>query len=388
MQRRRMRVRGSRPRNNRAGALFLLTLAVVSIGCAPLTAKTLGERESGYTYVPIDPFAVRTCPGGSCSCDPEAGELCGREYRTLLESLPDNAVRMLVERFNASGSVTYGAAKVGSAGESYQVTVDYINADTIDLPVYIRKSVRRYKEEPKVRSWWFSWLPAAQEPPIILDERFIVPVTAPSTRLDVPDSEEYSVERATATNCSGDTCSGPATEEQKKADQRRDAQLREEKYEKFDVPLYIGIGLRISAAIDVLGADANIAGIGIIAAEAEANKLRGSLVVQTLGVNGKSVAAALPIQSELNRTTAQNAIVSVGAIKALLYAGDTVVSPRVVGLYLPFPGGKALVNRIISAISNDRVVWKRPCVQKDTRDAKTAATAPTSAAPTDTSLPN
>ena len=98
--------------------------------------------------------------------------------------------------------------------------------------------------------------------------------------------------------------------------------------------------------------------------EAEANNLRGSLTVQTLGVNGQAISAALPIQSELNRTTAQNAIVAVGSIKALLYENGTVVNPRVVGMYLPFPGGKPLVNAIISELSKKRVVWYRPCIER------------------------
>lgn len=130
----------------------------------------------------------------------------------------------------------------------------------------------------------------------------------------------------------------------------------------FNIPVYVGVGLRVSASVYVTSASANISGIGIIGAEAEADRLKDSLVVQTLGVNGKSVAAALPIQSELNRTTAQSAIVSVGSIKALLYADETVTSPRVVGLYLPFPGGKPLVNALISELSSQRVTWKRACL--------------------------
>lgn len=131
---------------------------------------------------------------------------------------------------------------------------------------------------------------------------------------------------------------------------------------EFNIPVYVGIGLRVSANVDVIGSNANISGIGVIGAEAEAERVKGSLVVQTLGVNGKSIAAALPIQSELNRTTAQNAIVAVGSIKALLYADDITVSPRVVGIYLPFPGGKPLVNALISELSKKRVEWPRQCL--------------------------
>lgn len=297
-------------------ALVLLSMVAMLAGCATTFApKTLGERESGYTYVPIDPFAVQTVPGDSCKDTPQEK---AKTYGTLLQSLPDNAVRMLIERFNASGSVTYGAAKLGAKGESYRVTVDYINADTINVRVWISKSMKFAGSSSQER-------------------QFVSLLAAPDARF-VPDSEEYTI-----------------TREKPRPEVISD-------FVEFNIPVYVGIGLRVAATVDVVGANVNISGIGVIGAEAEAERLKGSLVVQTLGVNGKSIAAALPIQSELNRTTAQNAIVAVGAIKALLYADETAVSPRVVGIYLPFPGGKPLVNALISELSKQRVEWPRPCL--------------------------
>ena len=273
--------------------------------------KTIGEVESGYTYIPIDPFPVQTVAGDSCKDSTK--NISGQ----LLDALPDNAVRMLVERFDLSGGVTYGVSKSGAKGESYRVTVDYINADTINVPVWIAKSMVSTKTN-------------AHEP---------VYMFSPPSADFVPGTEIYEVTR-------------------------EEPKLKGEfpSYSEFNIPVYVGVGLRVSANVYVVGANANISGIGIIGAEAEAEKLRGSLVVQTLGVNGKSIAAALPIQSELNRTTAQNAIVAVGSIKALLYADETIKSPRVVGIYLPFPGGKPLVNAIISELSKKRVKWERPCL--------------------------
>lgn len=271
--------------------------------------KSSGEMESGYTYIPIDPFPVQTVNADSCNETPNKvpGE--------LLDALPDNAVRMLVERFDLSGAVTYGASKSGARGESYRVTVDYINADTINVPVWIGKSMRlKNNGGPKV-----------------------VDLFSSAGDTYVAGSEVYVVSR--------------------EAPKEKDSLLAE-----FNIPVYVGVGLRVSANVYIVGANANISGIGVIGTEAEAEKLKGSLVVQTLGINGKSIAAALPIQSELNRTTAQNAIVAVGSIKALLYADETVKSPRVVGIYLPFPGGKPLVNAIISELSKKRVKWDRPCL--------------------------
>lgn len=294
--------------------IVLAILAIALSGCAATFApKSVAETESGYTYVPIDPFAVQTVPGDSCN---ESGKHNIEKYGTLLESLPDNAVRMLIERFNASGSVTYGPAKLGTKGESYRVTVDYINADTINVQVWISKRMQSFEG----------------------DVLSVPLIAAPDNIRFRPGSETYVITREKP-------ASGSISE-----------------YVEFNIPVYVGIGLRVAATIDVIGSSANISGIGVIGAEAEAEKIKGSLVVQTLGVNGKSIAAALPIQSELNRTTAQNAIVAVGSIKALLYADDTSVSPRVVGIYLPFPGGKPLVNALISELSKKRVEWPRPCL--------------------------
>jgi hypothetical protein len=291
----------------------------------------MGEQQSGYTYVPIDPFAVDTQPGEGCIATEQQQP---KVYGTLLESLPDNAVRMLIEQIDSSGTVTYGPAKFGSKGQAYTVTIDYINADTINFPVWISRTVS-LADNSTVLVPLTGEIPQGQPQPII------------------PGSAIYTVSR--------------------------------EKPEKiwdgynvlFNVPVYVGIGLRVSATVEVIGASANISGIGVIGAEADAQKLRGSLVVQTLGVNGKSVAAALPIQSELNRTTAQSAIVAVGSIKALLYADETSVSPRVVGLYLPLAGGKPLVNALISELSKERPVWRRPCLVAPKPIGSSAVAVPT-----------
>src|SRR5262245_58610337 len=106
--------------------LAYLVFVVMLGGCATTFApRSEAEKASGYAYVSIDPFAVLTIKGDDCSGN--------AKYRGLLESLPDNAVRMLVERITASGKVTYGPAKLGARGESYRVTIDYINADTVNF---------------------------------------------------------------------------------------------------------------------------------------------------------------------------------------------------------------------------------------------------------------
>lgn len=310
------------------------------MGCAhTLIPQTTAAKESGYTYIPVDPFPVPmypdkvTCGLRVAKSDEEWEALLeDAEYRPLLESLPDNAVRMSIEQFDSSGKVSYGPAGLGAKGESYKVTVDYVNSDTTNFRVLIAKVA--YNKNSSEYDYVDLLNP--------VDE---AKYDANSVRYDVK-AAEYLFEEPEGT------------------------------YYEYNIPVYVGIGLRVTADIDVLGASANISGLGAIGVEAEANNVKGSLIVQTLGINGKSIAAALPIQSELNRTTAQNAIVAVGSIKALLYDEKTATAPRVVGIYLPFPGGKPLVNAIISEISKgDSVSWTRPCVSKKSESSEPVKTA-------------
>lgn len=320
----------------------LIVIAATLSGCAHTfqsrLPQTPASRESGYTYIPVDPFPVpvypdkESCNLGSVKNDEEFQQrLKELKYRPLLEALPDNAVRMSIEQFESSGNVKYGPAGIGAKGESYKVTVDYVNSDTTNFRVRIAKTATN--RESKMREY--------------ID--LLNPIN--ETMYDI-NSIRYEVKAL-----NGVASLSFHSRDSSKPESRQDAL-----YYEYNIPVYVGVGLRVTANVDVIGSNANISGLGIIGAEAEASAVKGSLIVQTLGINGKSIASALPIQSELNRTTAQNAIVAVGSIKALLYDEKTATAPRVVGIYLPFPGGKPLVNAIISEMSKeDSMYWMRSC---------------------------
>jgi hypothetical protein len=308
--------------------LGVLAASILVSGCSTLVRETPAERLSGYTYIPVDPFSVKTNPGDSCEADtsfsPESSvNVSGIPYGTLLESLPDNAVRTTVETFYADGTVTYGASKVNAKAESYRMTVDYINADTTNVDIWIKREAKIYGTNE------------------------LEPINIFSPAHDRYSEYTVGSDVYTVTSTPPDRSSSDFIN-----------------YQYFSLPVYVGIGLRATADISDVKSGANISGLGAIGLGAETSELKGSLTVQTLGVNGQAIASALPIQSELNRTTAQNAITAVASIKALLYEDGTIVQPRVVGIYLPFPGGKALVNSIISELSSARVIWHRPCIAK------------------------
>jgi len=127
----------------------------------------------------------------------------------------------------------------------------------------------------------------------------------------------------------------------------------------YNIPVYVGVGLRLTADIDILSREVNLSSLPALAASVKAGDASGSLVVQTLGVTGKPVAGGLIFSSELNETTVQNAVLSLGAIKAILYSDTAVVKPRVTGIYLPLPdGNEELVNLIVSGLASAPIEWK------------------------------
>jgi hypothetical protein len=108
------------------------------------------------------------------------------------------------------------------------------------------------------------------------------------------------------------------------------------------VPTYVGIGLRLSAHLLVNQGTVDLGNLVAIGAAAQEKRLSGTLVIQTLGISGESVAAVIPIPSEISAASIQNALVAIGTIKSKIYDEKTTLSPRVVGTYNVFgDDGKA-----------------------------------------------
>lgn len=337
--------------SHKASIIIISALLISVAGCSGLYTQpkpiSSGEAVSGYTYVPIDPTKVGIDPG-DCSMtlrdiETKADNSAPKKLK-LLDLLPDNAVRLSMEMSDAKGNVTYGVSKVGSTGAAYKLTADYVNSDTVNQSVWVRRTVLvnsknvHYDDKGKIEKQ----VEETSRRPISVSQggAKMLSLNGSSEERVIEGSEGFEVK----------SFLNPPNREERKG-------LELDKYEEFNVPIYVGIGLRIVAEGISLSGDANISGIGVVGAEAQANRLLGSLTVQTLGVNSQAVASALPVHSELSRTTAENAFVAIGSIKALLHQQETIKTPRVVGLYLPFPGGKPLVNALISELSRNPVKW-------------------------------
>ncbi len=98
-------------------------------------------------------------------------------------------------------------------------------------------------------------------------------------------------------------------------------------------PTYVGVGLRLSANLVVRKGSVDLGSLFALGIAGEANQVSGSLMLQTLGVSGPSISAALAIPSDISTASIQAALVSIGTIKRKIYDGDTEISPRVIGTY-------------------------------------------------------
>jgi hypothetical protein len=302
---------GSAGRRLRLAAM--VAAATLAVGCderAPLP-RSEGEKNSGYAYIPLDPLPVSEERGRGCRQD-DSGE---NALRPVLQSLPDNAVRMAVQQLDAKGSISAGPASGTVKGTQYKVTLDYINADAVNIRVKVTRLAPGEDGEPGR---------------IIAIKRVI---------------QDYS---------------GAALEPEK-AEPVPAGRVIEE----VVIPVYVGVGLRLTAFVTADEANAKLGSLGALGVEAEAKRIRGWLVVQTLGITGKQVTSSLPLPSDLNQTSIQNAIVSLGAVKAIVYDdANTVIYPRVTGIYNPFEKSDArTVNLIVSELAREPLPWFRACVE-------------------------
>ncbi len=116
------------------------------------------------------------------------------------------------------------------------------------------------------------------------------------------------------------------------------------------VPVYVGVGLRLTANVNVKEGSVDLGNLFALGVAAQAKQISGTLVIQTLGLSGEGVTPLIPIPSEINPTTVQNALMAIGAIKAKMYDGNISVVPRVVGVYNNLGGGQETINGFISTI--------------------------------------
>lgn len=304
--------------------LFLAIVSLFTINCAT-SRQTLAAQAGDSVYIPLDPLPIET------------SEQCA----DWLAQLPDQTSRIAIAEADAEGGLSFGVGSVGVKGKSYVVTIDYVISDTITVKFFARRKVTDLPtnwlgRDVITRGWEL-------KAPVDLFERAPEGVV---TQFEVAlggGSERVSYRPL-----------GAEADVEAKYD-----------YKELQLPVYVGVGLRVTARITVLKGEAKLNGLGAIAADVAAGVTQGSLIVQSLGVSGETTTTTIPLPAELDRTTVQNAVMSLGALKAMLYSNQKDneqtrklrVTPRVVGFYNPIGGGKTFVNGVIQQLATQRPKW-------------------------------
>lgn len=291
--------------------------------------QSLASRVSGNTYIPTDPLSVEASNYAKCGTGAE-----------LLEVFPDNAVRIAIKDITGNGSLGFlGGSSIGAAGSSYRIVIDYINADTANQSL----GVGKYTQSPNGTRNYIPLFNQTEDEDIYFD------VNRSSFKDDFL--------KVLSEECD----SNPSTEG---CNMVRPSGNRVTFEEEVNVPVYVGVGIRVTINLTVLSGKVELSGLGAISAAAEANKVSGNLIIQTLGITGSKVTSTLPLPSELNPTTIQNAIMAMATIKSALYsdAGDVKITPRVVGFYDPLGfGNQQYVNAMVTELSKEPVNWSPNC---------------------------
>jgi hypothetical protein len=305
-------------------AISALLMSAVLPACSSLPLfepRTIGEINANYDYIPLEPSSVMVlidglpADAGGAARDAWRYRLCvpRREgpgkSSDVMDALPDNTVRMAVEHITASGSVAAPVVTASANGNQYRVIADSVITDEIAVPFAVR---------------------------LIDAAGNAIPIL--SRRGHIHDGDRFEVLRL----------------------ESRSAEAPPG-FERFAIPIYIGVGLRLTADIATRNAKVNISSLPALAAGVEAQRIRGNLTLQAMGIFRQQIVTLLQAPTELNAASIQQALVAFGAARAIVYDHDTGTRPRVLGIANPFQtNDPRLVQQIRSELVRLPVNWV-PC---------------------------
>lgn len=350
-----------------------ITAAALVFFCACASQKmqlpsTYAEQQAGYSYVAVEPSAVKF------KCQKNGTEVPCSDFsnKELLNSLPDNSVRIATRLISASTSAGFGGigATIGVEGNSYEVIIDFVNTQTVnvpfegkwrvELPDNVKPAERCYPYERsilglspvnKYEIWSLSAKPFEVNPPANSASQISLSDFSKKQQLADPSSEKNITLRCGATP-------------ELPADQYVSIKERQGYYttkernvladiKPFNVPVYIGIGFRLKAHVTVLSGTVNLSSLASITAAVKSNTATGTMSVQTLGVTGKAARSNLLFLDKIDETTIQNAIQVLASIKASIESDsqDTRLSPRIIGFHNTVAAGPQGINLIHSHLA-------------------------------------
>lgn len=94
----------------------------------------------------------------------------------------------------------------------------------------------------------------------------------------------------------------------------------------------VGVGLRLITLLTTSEAGINIGDLSSIGLAAKTGKVKGTLMIEIVGIKSKEVTTLLPLPSEINQTTIQNAMQALATIKSKIYDTETELYPQVMAI--------------------------------------------------------
>lgn len=264
--------------------LFFLILITSIVGCKSTIPITSGDPLSAvsFGYQPLDPLPVDVMVN-STKIDPLTRQ------KAVLDVLSDETIRLVMGEVEGGGHISYGPAKIGYKGKSYEIIIDYM----------------KFQTYPKI------FMYAKNEKDIKIFNLIDVVPNGLNTEQSI-------------------------------------------------LPLYVGVGLRLKASITENEGSVDLGNLFAIGMAAQAKKVTGTLVVQTLGISGDKITGLIPMPTEISPTSIQNAIMALATIKSKIYDSETRITPRTIGFYNVLGGGKETVNNLISNCLKGNAILELP----------------------------
>lgn len=94
----------------------------------------------------------------------------------------------------------------------------------------------------------------------------------------------------------------------------------------------VGVGLRLITLLTANESGINIGDLSSIGLAAKQGTIKGTMMIEVVGIKSREVTTLLPLPSEINQTTIQNAMQALATIKSKIYDEDTELFPQVMAI--------------------------------------------------------
>ncbi|MEZ9244819.1 hypothetical protein AB4179_11285 [Vibrio lentus] len=302
--------------------------------------STQAELVNSYTYIPLEPMNVDYQPKELNKAIKNA---------ELLKILPDNSVRISTRQISHSvnSNVPAIGLGIGIEGNSYEVVIDYINSMTHPVTIY-GKWVVDVPAQTKIRNRCYPYEKQIGDI-IAKDKNEIWSLKA----VNVSESLKFDQNASTNILGVGDLNCGQVSDGIFNSKQLLPSEIQVKNANvtpsTFSIPVYVGIGIRLKANINVLKGSVELGNLSALSLAAQNGEVSGSMSVQTLGINGSSIRSSMLFLSKLDETTIQNAIQAMSSIKADIGKEDTTLTPCLIG-YQNLVGASSHGIRTISSL--------------------------------------